>query len=59
MIIQTKIEGEAEKVREIFDALVRCGGLTGVKAGKTIIHFDHEGNFTRIQLDYIPWVKRK
>lgn len=48
-----------EKIREIFTALVSSGGLTGVKGGKTILHFDAEGMFQGIELDYWPWRRRK
>jgi hypothetical protein len=44
---------------EIVTALIRSGGLSGVKSGKTIIHFDPEGNFMGIQLDYFPFKRRK
>ncbi len=44
---------------EILTALVTSGGLSGVKAGQTIIHFDHEANFMGIQLSYWPYKRRK
>lgn len=47
------------KYREIFAALLSSGGLSGVKGGKTIIHFDGEGNFMGITLDYWVWKRRK
>lgn len=47
------------KIREIMEALVASGGLTGVKGGKTIIHFDADGVFQGIELDYWPWRRRK
>ena len=50
---------EVNQIREIFGALVKSGGLTGVKSGKTILHFDHLGSFMGIELDYRPWWKRK
>lgn len=46
------------QIVEILEALVSSGGLTGVKGGQTIIHFDHQGIFKSIQLSYYPWVKR-
>lgn len=53
--------GPAEMARftEIFSALIRSGGLTGVKGGKTILHFDADGQFMGVQLDYFPWRRRK
>ena len=50
---------ETRKVTEILTALVESGGLTGVKGGKTIIHFDGDGEFMGISLDYWPWRKRR
>jgi hypothetical protein len=49
---------DIEKVRTIFTALVTSGGLTGVKGGKTILHFDATGTFMGIELDYWPWRRR-
>lgn len=47
------------KIQEIILALITSGGLTGVKGGKTIIHFDGEGHFQGIELDYWPYRRRK
>lgn len=47
------------KIQEIFEALVVSGGLTGVKGGKTVIHFDGDGVFQGIELDYWPYRRRK
>ena len=52
-------QDEVDRVKEIFDALVLTGGLSGVKRGKTIIHFNEDGTFVGIQLDYFPWKRRK
>jgi hypothetical protein len=38
--------------------LVQSGGLSGVKGGKTIIHFDEQGVFRGVQLDYWPYRRR-
>lgn len=48
-----------EQAEEVFKALVKTGALTGVKGGKAIIHYDGEGNFQAIQLDYMPFRRRK
>jgi len=60
--IQLNIEGMDEKTilryHEILTALISCGGLSGVKSGRTIIHFDKDGTFQGIELDYWPWRKR-
>lgn len=45
--------------QEVVTALISSGGLTGVKGGKTMIHFDAEGIFQGIELSYWPWRKRK
>ena len=47
------------KIQEVFEALISSGGLTGVKGGKTIIHFDGDANFMGVELSYWPWRKRK
>lgn len=48
-----------QNYEEILTALVSSGGLDGVKGGKTIIHFDPDGVFMAVQLDYYPWRRRK
>lgn len=48
-----------KKFEEIFSALIQTGGLTGVKGGKTILHFDHLGVFQGVQLDYMPWRRQR
>ena len=62
-MIELHIEGntqeETEKYLEIFEALLKSGGLSGVKGGQTIIHFDGEGKFQGIQLSYWPFRRRK
>ena len=47
-----------EKIEEIFTALISSGGLTGVKGGQTIIHFDANGVFQKVELKYFPWVRK-
>lgn len=47
------------KYQEILEALITSGGLDGVKGGKTILHFDAEGLFMGVQLDYFPWRRKK
>lgn len=46
-------------IQEIVTALITSGGLTGVKGGKTIIHFDGDARFMGVQLDYWPFRRRK
>ena len=63
-IIETALRDDfdltkVEQTRQIFNALITSGGLTGVKGGKTIIHFDAEGTFQGVELNYWPWRKRK
>lgn len=50
---------EVQKTQEILVALVACGGIFGVRSGRTIIHFDMEANFMGVELDYWPYRKRK
>ena len=49
---------DLHEVHEILEALVTSGGLTGVKGGQTIIHFDADGIFQKVELKYFPWVRR-
>ena len=62
-IIELQIKGltkeETLRYQEILHALIQCGGLSGVKGGRTIIHFDGEGIFQGIELDYWPFRRRK
>ena len=46
-------------IQEIVSALISSGGLTGVKGGKTLLHFDQSGIFMGVELDYWPWRRRK
>ena len=63
MKIEIKIEGvskeQLEKYAEILTVLISKGALDGVRGGKTILHFDADGNFMACQLDYTPWRRRK
>lgn len=52
-------EEDVSKIKEIFDALVASGGLSGVKGGVTEIHFDGDGNFQGVKLNYWTWRRRK
>lgn len=60
--IKLQIEGISKedtlRYQEILVALISCGGLSGVKSGQTIIHFDGDGNFQGVQLSYWPWRRR-
>ena len=64
MIGEIKLTFEADseqidKATEIFHALIKSGGLWGVRGGKTSIHFDANGVFQGIELNYWPFRKRK
>ena len=63
MEIKLQIESDdpkdIEHIQTIFKALIQSGGLTGVKGGKTILHFDAMGNFMGVELDYWPYRVRK
>lgn len=50
---------QLNNIQEIMNALVSSGGLTGVKGGKTVIHFDGDAKFMGVQLDYWPFRRRK
>jgi hypothetical protein len=51
-------QSNIQEMQEILTALVTSGGLTGVKGGQTIIHFDAEGIFQKVELKYFPWVRK-
>ena len=61
--LEIKLDGatkeEMQRYTEIFLALIASGGLTGVKGGQTILHFDQTGDFQGVQLSYWPWKKKK
>ena len=57
--IEDTDEEQIRKAHEVFDALIKSGGLWGVKGGRTILHFDANGVFQGIELDYWPWRRRK
>jgi hypothetical protein len=59
VLIENHDERELASIKEIFNALVKSGGLTGVKGGTTSLHFDAEGTFMGVQLSYWPWRRRK
>lgn len=52
-------EQDINKFTEIFEILVEKGALTGVRGGCSKLHFDAEGNFMGVELDYWPWKRRK
>ena len=58
LAIQSEDKKEVEQIKEIFTALIRSGGLTGVKGGQTILHFDGAGVFMGVQLSYWPFRKK-
>lgn len=61
--IQIELKGytdeEIKRFEEIFQKLLASGGLSGVRGGQTILHFDSEGVFMGVQLSYFPWKRRK
>ncbi len=52
-------EVDLREYEEIITALITSGGLSGVKGGQTIIHFDQDAVFMGVQLSYWPWRRRK
>lgn len=56
--IENITQEQTLQAQEIFHALLATGGLFGVRGGKTIIHFDKDGQFQGIELDYWPWRRR-
>lgn len=50
---------DIKSIHEIFTALIKTGGLLGMKNGSTNIHFDKDANFMGIRFDYWPYRRRK
>lgn len=50
---------EIERVKEVVSPLIKSGALFGVRGGKAIIHFDADGIFQGVELQYWPWRKRR
>jgi hypothetical protein len=50
---------DLEKFTEIFEALISTGSLTGIRNGQTILHFDAEGTFMGVNVNYFPWRRKK
>lgn len=48
-----------KKYEEIFTVLIEKGALDGIRGGSAIIHFDSDGVFQGVELDYWPWRRRK
>lgn len=51
-------DNEIKQAQEVFLALIKTGGIWGVKSGSTNIHYDPEGVFMGIRFDYWPWKRR-
>lgn len=49
---------EFDKIHEIFQTLLDTGGLLGMKNGSTNIHFDSDGKFQAVKMEYFPWKRR-
>ena len=62
MKIEIKVEGASQEqminYQRVLFALIKVGGLDGVKRGRTVIHWNAEGKFSGIQLDYMPWTEK-
>jgi len=52
-------DNDVAQLQEIMNALVSTGSLTGVKGGQTVIHFDGNGVFQKVELRYAPWIRKK
>lgn len=63
MRIELKVEGktpqEIARYIEILGVMLEKGALDGVKGGSTVLHFDKDGVFQQLQLDYSPWKRRR
>ena len=52
---ETFTKQEVDKINNIFAALLTTGGLLGMRNGSTSIHFDKNGDFQAVRLDYMAW----
>lgn len=52
-------EEELINIKRVVAALIESGSLTGVKQGKTIIHWNAKGNFMGVELSYWPFRNRE
>ena len=46
---------QADEIAKIFKLPIEKGALQGVRGGSTGIHFDGEGKFRTISLNYVVW----
>ena len=56
--IPDKDSSESARYQEIIVSLIGCGALD-LKNGKAVLHFDHEGTYQGVQLDYWAFKRRK
>lgn len=60
--IELRIEGitreEALKYQEIISVLISSGALR-LKSGRAVLHFDPEGTFQGVQLDYWAFKRKR
>ena len=60
--IELNIEGttkeEVTKYQEVLSVLISSGALR-LKNGKAVLHFDSDGTFQGVQLDYWAFKRRK
>lgn len=52
-------QDQVSNIQEIVTALITSGSLTGIRGGKTCVHFDGDGVFQGIETVYFPWRRRK
>jgi hypothetical protein len=57
--IENLNDSDRQQIRDIMSAIISSGGCNRVRGGQTIIHFDADGVFQKVELKYFPWVRRK
>ena len=56
--IEDLSQSDIRDIEEIVTAAVEKGAFTRVRGGKTIIHFDGQGVFQKIETSYGVWTRR-
>lgn len=57
--IESATSEQIARYQEIISVLISKGALDGVKGGQSILHFNADGIFQGVELDYWPWRRRK
>ena len=56
---QWDLQDRLTKYEKIFRLLIDKGALDGVRGGSANLHFNGEGQFAGLELNYWPWKEKK